>query len=88
MSFRSTYASADNAQIAIIGDYYTIAEALTACYAHYFNQWTAIHGISSYRDPAFQYYRGALSQWNGASRIYVKMPNGEWLHYDISELSR
>ena len=87
MPYRAVHADA-NGTVTIIGDYWTRTDAVTSCAADHTLTWGNAIGQDKFLDTRFQYDRGALSQWNGISRIYVTAPDGNWEHYDIAELPR
>ena len=87
MSYRAVHADT-NGTITTIGDYWTLADACTACYAHHCNEWEDAIGQGKFRDTRFQYDRGAFSQWNGIHRLYVTSPNNNTAHYDIAGMHR
>ena len=87
MSYRATHTDT-NGTVTIIGDYWTLTDASTACYARHSNEWDAAIGQDKFLDPGHAYDRGQFSQWDGRPRLYVSMPNGDTAHYDIAELSR
>ena len=85
MSYVSVYTE-PNADPVVIGEYYELSDARTACQSHLSAAWESAIGQDRFRDTRFQYDRGVFSQWNGIPRLYVTVPNGEWAHYDIGEL--
>ena len=87
MSYRATHTNASGT-VTIIGDYWTREDAASACVATHSRAWGNAIGQDKFRATLFQYDRGAFSQWRGTSRIYVHFPNGNWVHYDIAELTR
>ena len=87
MSYLATYTDT-NGTVTIIGDYWTLADACTACQSHLSLAWDEIHGPYKALDPNHAYDRGQFSQWGGRPRLYASMPNGDTAHYDIAELSR
>ena len=88
MSYRATHTDT-NGTVTIIGDYWTLADACTACYARHSNEWGAAIGSERFSNPVYQYDRGAFSQWNGVSRLYAASPPGlTSCHYDIAGMHR
>ena len=87
MSYRAAHTDA-NGTITIIGDYWTREDAVTSCAADHTLTWGNAIGQDKFRDTRFQYDRGAFSQWDGISRIYVTAPDNTTAHYDIAELTR
>ena len=87
MPYVSVY-TGPNAEPVVIGEYYELSDARTACQWHLSTAWEKVRGSEKFLDPSHAYDRGQFSQWGGISRIYVATPSSETAHYDIAELSR
>lgn len=87
MPYRATVTMPD-AEPATLCDYVTRTEAQFACRHHLSATWEKVYGSGKFLDPRHAYDRGQFDQWNGATRLYVSMPDGGTAHYDIAELSR
>ena len=87
MSYLVTHTSTSGT-VKIIGDYWTRTDAAAACTVTHAHTWESAIGADRFIDPRYQYDRGAFSQWDGAARVYVHGPDGNWAHYDIAELTR
>lgn len=87
MTYLATYTE-PNAATVVIGEYYQLTNARTACQSHLSLAWNEIHGPYKALDPNHAYDRGQFAQWTGVPRIYVTAPNGDIAHYDIAELPR
>ena len=87
MSYLTTVTLPDVAPTAI-GEYTTITDALFACQKHLSDAWEATHGSDKFLDPYHAYDRGQFAHWNGTTRLYVSMPNGDTAHYDVTRITR